>query len=115
MGSSNEAWEVENGIVIESSDEIRHLKAAHAISSSSLRKKSDLALGLNARSLFLRGILINLQKVMFGAKICILFVAVPFAIVSQYCDFGRVSIILFRCECLENASSNMITSFRQSE
>ncbi|CAO2840839.1 unnamed protein product [Amaranthus hypochondriacus] len=88
MGS-NEAWEVENGIVIDSSDEPRPIKTAHRISSSSLRKKSDRSLALNIRPLLLRRILINLQEVILGTKICILFVAIPFAIVAKYHNFGR--------------------------
>lgn len=90
MGS-NEAWEVENGIVIDSSDEPRPIKTAHRISSSSLRKKSDRSLGLNIRPLLLRRILINLQEVILGTKISILFVTIPFAIVAKYHNFGRVS------------------------
>lgn len=87
MGS-NEAWDVENGIVIGASNESRLIKTAHSLSSSSLRKNSDPALGFNIRFLLLRKILINLQEVIFGTKICILFLAIPFAIVAQCHNFG---------------------------
>lgn len=88
MGS-NEAWDVENGIVNDSSNEARPIKTAHSLSSSLLRKKSDVVLGLNIRSLWLRKILRNFQEVILGTKICILFVAIPFAIVAKYHNFGR--------------------------
>lgn len=94
MGS-NEAWDVENEIIFDSSNESRVIKTAHSLSSSSLRKKSNPSLGLNIRFLLLRQMLINLQEVIFGTKICILFVAIPFAIVAQYHNFGRVSVVSF--------------------
>ncbi|XP_057252345.1 vacuolar cation/proton exchanger 3 isoform X3 [Beta vulgaris subsp. vulgaris] len=94
MGS-NEAWDVENEIIFDSSNESRVIKTAHSLSSSSLRKKSNPSLGLNIRFLLLRQMLINLQEVIFGTKICILFVAIPFAIVAQYHNFGRPWVFAF--------------------
>ncbi|XP_021720679.1 vacuolar cation/proton exchanger 3-like isoform X2 [Chenopodium quinoa] len=86
---SNEAWDAENGIVSDSSNEPKIIQTAHSLSSSLLRKKSDVALGLNIRSLLVRRILKNLQDVILGTKICALFVAIPFAIVAEYHNFGR--------------------------
>ncbi|KAL2898730.1 Vacuolar cation/proton exchanger 3 [Bienertia sinuspersici] len=87
MGSI-EAWDAENGIVNGSSLEQRHIRPAQNLSSSLLRKKSDSALGLHMWSLLPREILINLREVVLGSKICILFVAIPFAIVAQYYNYG---------------------------
>ncbi|CAO2825166.1 unnamed protein product [Amaranthus hypochondriacus] len=77
MGS-NEEWEVENGIFIASSDEPRLIK-----------KKSDRILKLNISPLLLSRVLINLQEVILGTKICFLFVSIPLAIVAKYHSFGR--------------------------
>ncbi|XP_021715526.1 vacuolar cation/proton exchanger 3-like isoform X2 [Chenopodium quinoa] len=86
---SNEAWDAENGIISDSSNEPKIIRTAHSLSSSLLRKKSDVALGLNIKSLLVRRILKNLQDVILGTKICALFVAIPFAIVAKYHNFGR--------------------------
>lgn len=92
MGS-NEACDLENGIVNDSSNEPKPIKTAHSLSSSLLRKKSDVVLGLNIRSSLARRILRNLQEVIFGTRICILFLAIPLSIVAKYQNFGRVSTI----------------------
>ncbi|KAH9603853.1 hypothetical protein KSS87_005973 [Heliosperma pusillum] len=89
MGS-NEVWNLENGITNGSSHEPRLVKTAHSLSSSSLRRKSELAIGLDdVRPLLLKRILINFQEVILGTKICPLFLAIPFAIVAQSYGFGR--------------------------
>ncbi|XP_021864183.2 vacuolar cation/proton exchanger 3 isoform X2 [Spinacia oleracea] len=88
MGS-NEACDLENGIVNDSSNEPKPIKTAHSLSSSLLRKKSDVVLGLNIRSSLARRILRNLQEVIFGTRICILFLAIPLSIVAKYQNFGR--------------------------
>ncbi|KAK4418942.1 Vacuolar cation/proton exchanger 3 [Sesamum alatum] len=64
-------------------------RTAHNMSSSSLRKKSDLSLVSKIRVGFLRKLLVNLEEVLLGTKLSVLFLAVPFAIVAQYCRFGR--------------------------
>lgn len=86
---SSEAWNVENGIVNDSSNEPRLIKTAHSLSYSSLRKRSDPSLLSNTGSSLLRQFLINLQEVILGTKICLLFSAIPLAIVAQHYDFGR--------------------------
>ncbi|KAG0480141.1 hypothetical protein HPP92_010999 [Vanilla planifolia] len=71
--------------------EMRHVhgRTAHNMSSSSLRKKSDLSLVSKVRCGVLRNILANIQEIFLGTKLFILFPAVPFAIVAQCYGFGR--------------------------
>ncbi|KAK9153514.1 hypothetical protein Sjap_000994 [Stephania japonica] len=68
---------------------IRHGRTAHNMSSSSLRKKSDLSLVSKVRITLLRQFLTNLQEVILGTKLSILFPAVPLAIIAYYCNFGK--------------------------
>ncbi|KAK3000047.1 hypothetical protein RJ639_023829, partial [Escallonia herrerae] len=64
-------------------------RTAHNMSSSSLRKKSDLTLVSKVRYTCVRMLLANLQEVLLGTKLCFLFPAIPLAIVARYCNFGR--------------------------
>ncbi|PKA50703.1 Vacuolar cation/proton exchanger 1 [Apostasia shenzhenica] len=64
-------------------------RTAHSMSSSSLRKRSDLSLVSKVQCRFLRDLLANLQEIFFGTKLFVLFVAVPLAIIAQSCGFGR--------------------------
>ncbi|KAK8947685.1 Vacuolar cation/proton exchanger 1a [Platanthera guangdongensis] len=66
-----------------------HGRTAHNMSSSSLRKKSDLSLVSKVRCGFLRNLLANLQEIFLGTKLFVLFPAVPLAIVAQSYGFGR--------------------------
>ncbi|KZV53429.1 hypothetical protein F511_18306 [Dorcoceras hygrometricum] len=68
---------------------MRHGRTAHNMSSSSLRKKSDLSLVNRVRVGFLRSFLANLQEVLLGTKLSVLFLAIPFAIVAHYCHFAN--------------------------
>ncbi|KAL6519460.1 Vacuolar cation/proton exchanger 1 [Orobanche gracilis] len=91
MESLQEAWLLENGNIKLLSKETRRAssgRTAHNMSSSSLRKKSDLALVSRIRVGFLRMFLANLQEVLLGTKLAVLFLAIPFAIVANYCHFG---------------------------
>lgn len=95
-----ESRAMENGNIKGLNKEMRHGRTAHNISSSSLRKKSDLSLVNRVRVGFLRSFLANLQEVLLGTKLSVLFLAIPFAIVAQYCHFGNVSItklFIFSC------------------
>nr|KYP34159.1 Vacuolar cation/proton exchanger 3 [Cajanus cajan] len=65
------------------------------MSSSSLRKKSDLTLVSKVRYDLLRNLLANLQEVILGTKLAILFPAIPLAIVAQWFDFGRPWVFAF--------------------
>ncbi|OUZ99086.1 Sodium/calcium exchanger membrane region [Macleaya cordata] len=71
------------------SKESRHGRTAHNMSSSSLRKKSDLALLSNVRIGFIRKILMNISEVIFGTKLSVLFPAIPLAIAANFYNFGR--------------------------
>ncbi|KAL6528612.1 Vacuolar cation/proton exchanger 1 [Orobanche minor] len=91
MESLQEAWLLENGNIKLLSKETRRAstgRTAHNMSSSSLRKKSDLALVSRIRVGFLRMFLANLQEVLLGTKLAVLFLAIPIAIVAKYCHFG---------------------------
>ncbi|XP_042381602.1 vacuolar cation/proton exchanger 3-like isoform X1 [Zingiber officinale] len=66
-----------------------HGRTAHNMSSSSLRKKSDLTLLSKVRCGLLRDLLANLQEIFLGTKLFVLFLAIPLAIVANYCHFGR--------------------------
>ncbi|XP_011095005.1 vacuolar cation/proton exchanger 3 [Sesamum indicum] len=88
MASSEASELLENGSI--KKEMVRHGgRTAHNMSSSSLRKKSDLSLVSKIRVGFLRKFLVNLQEVLLGTKLSVLFLAVPFAIVAEYCSFGR--------------------------
>lgn len=87
--ASQEPWILENGNVKGSSKEIRHARTAHNMSSSSLRKKSDLALVSKVPCGLLRLFLANLQEVILGTKLSVLFPAIPLAILADCYHFGR--------------------------
>lgn len=80
---------LENGNLKGSSKEIRHGRTAHNMSSSSLRKKSDLTLVSKVRCGMLRNLLTNLQEVILGTKLTVLFPAIPLAIAADCYGFGR--------------------------
>ncbi|KAH1266174.1 Vacuolar cation/proton exchanger 3 [Glycine max] len=73
------------------SKEMRHGRTAHNMSSSSLRKKSDLTLLSKVHSDTLKNLLVNLQEVILGTKLSIIFPAIPLAIVAQSYGFGRLA------------------------
>ncbi|XP_050204617.1 vacuolar cation/proton exchanger 3 [Mercurialis annua] len=88
--SLQEPWLLENGNPKVLTREIRHhSRTAHNMSSSSLRKKSDLTLVYKVRCGLLRNFLANLQEVILGTKLSVLFPAIPLAIVAQCYGFGR--------------------------
>ncbi|XP_022978169.1 vacuolar cation/proton exchanger 3 [Cucurbita maxima] len=91
MASQSEPWLMENGTLKRLTKESRHGhgRTAHNLSSSSLRKKSDLTLVSKIQFGCLRKFLINLQEVILGTKLSILFPAIPLAIVAQSFGFGR--------------------------
>ncbi|CAK9164215.1 unnamed protein product [Ilex paraguariensis] len=65
---------------------------AQIISSSLLRIKSDPMLVSKVRFGMLRQVLTNLQEVILGTKLFVLFPAIPLAIVADYYNFGRAWI-----------------------
>lgn len=80
---------MENGGLKGSSKEVRLGKTAHNMSSSSLRKKSDLRLVSKVRCGLIRSFLGNLQEVILGTKLFVLFPAIPLAIAAHVYGFGR--------------------------
>lgn len=91
--SPDQEWLLENGNIKLLSKE-RRGRSAHNMSSSSLRKKSDRTLVSKVPFGCLRQFLSNLQEVLLGTKLAVLFIAIPLAIVAQYRDFGSVSAFL---------------------
>jgi Ca2+:H+ antiporter len=91
--SHQEPWLLENGNLKSLTKEMRHGhgRTAHNLSSSSLRKKSDLTLVSKIPYVCLRQMLANLQEVVFGTKLFVLFPAIPLAILAECYGFGRVS------------------------
>ncbi|KAI3994392.1 hypothetical protein MKX01_012649 [Papaver californicum] len=81
--------------LIKTKDSVNHhhhrqvLRTAHNMSSSSLRKKSDLSLLSNVRVGFVRRTLSNINEVIFGTKLSVLFPAIPLAIIANCYHFGR--------------------------
>ena len=68
-------------------------RTPQTMSSSLLRKKSDPILMSKVRFQMLRDFLTNLQEVILGTKLAILFPAIPLAIAADFYHFGRVSTI----------------------
>ncbi|KAK4359335.1 hypothetical protein RND71_021564 [Anisodus tanguticus] len=92
---ATETWLLENGNIKPLSKGMRHGhgrshgRTAHNVSSSSLRKKSDLTLVRKVPCTIVRDVLANVQEVIFGTKLFVLFIAIPFAILAHYQNFGR--------------------------
>ncbi|PON92648.1 Calcium/proton exchanger CAX [Trema orientale] len=84
-----EPWLLENGSIKVLSKEMRHGRMAHNMSSSSLRKKFELKLVSKVPCSLLRRFLANLQEVIFGTKLSLLFPAIPLAIAAECYGFGR--------------------------
>lgn len=80
------------GLIVEKEHHHNGRTTPQNVSSTSiLRKKSDPMLVSNIRFKMLRQFLANLQEVILGTKLAVLFPAVPLAIVADMYDFGRVS------------------------
>ncbi|KAL1819092.1 hypothetical protein ACET3Z_013961 [Daucus carota] len=92
--SAREPWLMENGNVKVLTRE-RHGRTAQNMSSSSLRKKSDMALVSRVPYSCLRMFLANVQEVVLGTKLAVLFIAIPLAIVAHYFNFGKTWVFAF--------------------
>ncbi|XP_021753905.1 vacuolar cation/proton exchanger 3-like [Chenopodium quinoa] len=68
---------------------VRPGRTAHNMSSSSLRRKSELQLINKVQCGLLKNILTNLQEVFLGTKLALLFPAIPLAIAAHHYNFGR--------------------------
>jgi len=88
----NEACSMENGVIDGKSNGPKLVKTPHNLSCSSLRKKSDPALLARTGCSLFRQLLMNLQVVLLGTKVSLLFLAIPPAIMAQYFGIGRVSV-----------------------
>ncbi|PIN09194.1 Ca2+/H+ antiporter VCX1 [Handroanthus impetiginosus] len=86
MASAEAIWISENAHLIK---ETRHGRTAHNRSSSSLRNKSDISGVSKVRVRYFGKFFSNLQEVLLGTKLSVLFIAIPFAIAAKYGDFGR--------------------------
>ncbi|XP_050370858.1 vacuolar cation/proton exchanger 3-like [Argentina anserina] len=64
-------------------------KTPQNLSSSMVRKKSDPILITNVRFQMLRNFVNNLQEVILGTKLAVLFPAIPLAIAADFYHFGR--------------------------
>ncbi|GMI92210.1 cation exchanger 3 [Hibiscus trionum] len=65
------------------------IRTAQNMSTSLLRKKSDPLLVSKVRFQMLRQLLANLQEVILGTKLAVLFPAIPLAIAADFYEFGR--------------------------
>ncbi|XWS52996.1 hypothetical protein CRYUN_Cryun11dG0120000 [Craigia yunnanensis] len=65
------------------------IKTAQNMSTSLMRKKSDPMLVSRVRFQMLRQFLANLQEVILGTKLAVLFPAIPLAIAADFYKFGR--------------------------
>ncbi|XP_042476454.1 vacuolar cation/proton exchanger 3-like isoform X2 [Macadamia integrifolia] len=98
MASPQELWILENGgnnNFNGSSKENLHGRTAHNMSSSSLRKKSDLAIVSKVRCGFLRLIMANLQEVILGTKLSVLFPVIPLSFFASIYNFGTPWLFAF--------------------
>uniref|UniRef100_A0A5B7AWN8 Vacuolar cation/proton exchanger n=1 Tax=Davidia involucrata TaxID=16924 RepID=A0A5B7AWN8_DAVIN len=86
---SQEQWNLENGDSKDLSKENLIGRTAQTMSSSLLRKKSDPMLLSKVRFRLLRQFLTNLQEVVLGTKLCVLFLAIPLAIIAECYNFKR--------------------------
>ena len=78
--------------IISKENNIPISRNANNLSASLMRKKSDPVLVSKVRFRRAREFLINLQEVIFGTKLCVLFPAIPLAIAADCYNFGRVSV-----------------------
>ncbi|KAK4763788.1 hypothetical protein SAY87_013226 [Trapa incisa] len=67
-----------------------HTRSAHNLSASVLRKKSDpMLVPAVGRFRAMRSMLVNMQEVILGTKLAVLFPAIPLAIAADFYKFGR--------------------------
>lgn len=93
--SSQEVSSLEKGEVKGLNKEVWNgVKTPHNVSSSIMRKKSDPVLVSTVRFQMLRHFLTNMQEVILGTKLAVLFPAIPLAIAADFYKFGRVSFLL---------------------
>ncbi|KAI7733156.1 hypothetical protein M8C21_022152 [Ambrosia artemisiifolia] len=80
-----EPWLLENGSIKQLTRTTNgHGRTAHNMSSSSLRKKSEMTLISKLPSSLLKVLLSNIHEVIFGTKLSFLFIAVPVAVAAHH-------------------------------
>ncbi|XWS71578.1 hypothetical protein CRYUN_Cryun03dG0149900 [Craigia yunnanensis] len=92
MESPGELSHMENGVskaVIGKESWNNGIRTAQNMSTSLMRKKSDPMLVSKVRFQMLRQFLSNLQEVILGTKLAVLFPAIPLAIAADFYKFGR--------------------------
>ncbi|WOG89092.1 hypothetical protein DCAR_0208328 [Daucus carota subsp. sativus] len=90
MGSQeNITWDVEEAGEIRVSSREHHYRSAQTLSASLLRTKSDPELVNKVRFRCLKNFVANLQQVIFGTKLIVLFPAIPAAIAAESYNLGR--------------------------
>nr|XP_043608940.1 vacuolar cation/proton exchanger 3-like [Erigeron canadensis] len=86
-------WLLENGTIKTLTRESRnghgHSRTAHNMSSSSLRKKSDMPFLSKIPFQFLRNIFASFHQVILGTKLSLLFIAVPISVAAHYFHLPR--------------------------
>ncbi|XP_061347146.1 vacuolar cation/proton exchanger 3-like [Gastrolobium bilobum] len=82
---------------LENNMELCNPKTPQNMSRSLVRKQSELVLITNKIrfQMLLRNFMTNLQKVLFGTKLVVLFPAVPLAVAANFYSFGRPWIFAF--------------------
>ena len=94
MESPGELSHMENGVskaLMGKESWNNGIRTAQNMSTSLMRKKSDPMLVSKVRFQMLRQFLANLQEVILGTKLAVLFPAIPLAIAADFYKFGRVS------------------------
>ena len=94
MESAGELSHIENGdskAMMGNESWNNGIRTAQNMSTSLMRKKSDPILVSRVRFQMLRQFLANLQEVILGTKLAVLFPAIPLAIAADFYKFGRVS------------------------
>ncbi|KAK1311617.1 Vacuolar cation/proton exchanger 1a [Acorus calamus] len=100
-------------------------RSAHNMSTTSLRKKSDLSLVSKLKWGFLRNFLANLQQVFLGTKLAILIPAIPLAIFAFYYHFGSAWVFALsllgliplaeRADSILHGSNRYVPCHRQND
>ncbi|KAJ9172492.1 hypothetical protein P3X46_015722 [Hevea brasiliensis] len=90
--SQQEVSDLENGYDLlkpSNKEVLSGSRTLQNVSSSIMRKKSDPLLVSSVRFQMLRHLLANLQEVILGTKLAVLFPAIPLAIAADFYKFGR--------------------------
>ncbi|XP_043815188.1 vacuolar cation/proton exchanger 3 isoform X2 [Manihot esculenta] len=95
--SLHEVSDLENGHVLPNppKETLNGSRSLQNVSSSIMRKKSDAVLVSSVRFQILRHFLANLQLVILGTKLAVLFPAIPLAIAADFYKFGRPWLFAF--------------------